>query len=341
MDEYREISKLTHRYNVLTPEQEIEVCQRIAKGCQKSKDLLICSNIRLVLSIANRYAPRIKNFGSVTYADLVSIGLIGLMTAANKFDLKKGCKFSTYATWWIRQSISRGAAESSTIRIPVHMIEKMTKFKRFRAQFLSEFQKEPKTSDYAAHFEMSEEDVRYVQTQFRKTVPMSLDTHQRDDEGINMYDLIPDEHLDLWSDIELQDLTKTIDKILNNLRSKDREIFELTYGLNGREPVSAVRLGQEVGINERKRAIRRARMMFKMQAKKKKLDTIFESNPCRSNESHWDYVNSILNVIQKMKVQGEVWDILDIAKMSKSPMDWYDRYSVCRARYDEAKRMIA
>ena len=213
---------------LLTASQEQECARKVAEGDPEAKDLLISSNLRLVVSIAKDFMNR-----GLSFQDLVQEGNMGLMHAVDKFDYTKGNRFSTYATWWIRQSMSRAIADQSRdIRLPVHMTEQITRIRRIQRTLLQDLGREPTTKEIArASGNLSEAKVREILTLAMD--PISLETPAGDDEA-TLSDFIMDQGaLDPQKAAEQQVLREQVDKMINDLPEREALILRMRYGLDG------------------------------------------------------------------------------------------------------------
>lgn len=215
------------RYQLLSAEQEIHIAQRIVDGDMEAQQRLVEANLRLVVSIAKRY----NNHG-VSLLDLIQEGNLGLIRAAQKFDPARGFRFSTYATWWIRQAISRAVAEHTrTIHIPVHVVELIYKMKRITRELYQALGRDPFPEEIAQAIKLTKE--RVVELQGMAEIPISLDAPLIDDEQYRLADILEDTHAAAPADIIThQVLRDQISRALEVLSQRERQVIELRYGLH-------------------------------------------------------------------------------------------------------------
>ena len=214
------------RYPLLTPDEEIELAKKIGDGNIAAKNRLTEANLRLVVSIAKRYVGRGMHF-----LDLIQEGNVGLIKAVEKFDHTKGFKFSTYATWWIRQAITRAIADQArTIRIPVHMVETINRLKKIQSQLLHENGREPSEEMIAEKMEMSVERVREIMRVAQE--PVSMETPIGPEEDSRLMDFISDEDALAPDDAALKTITnEDIDSVLKTLTPREEQVIRLRFGL--------------------------------------------------------------------------------------------------------------
>ena len=225
-DPVRMYLKEIGRISLLSPEQEAEVSKRVAEEDEEAKRILAESNLRLVVSIAKRYVGR-----GLLFLDLIQEGNIGLMKAVDKFDYDKGYKFSTYATWWIRQAITRALADQArTIRVPVHMVETINKMSRIQRQLTLELNREPTDEEIAKKMNMTPDKVREVMKISQE--PVSLETPIGEEDDSNLGDFLKDEScLSPEEYTENEILKEEIKEVLMSLQAREQEVLELRFGL--------------------------------------------------------------------------------------------------------------
>ena len=238
----REIGKIP----LLTPEEEADLAQRIVKGDKKAKDKMVESNMRLVVSIAKRYGGR-----GLDFLDLIQEGNTGLLRAVDKFDPEKGFKFSTYATWWVRQAITRAIADQArTIRIPVHMVETINKVLRTTRKLTSELNREPTNEEIAKALNMEPEKIDYVM-RIKQDIA-SLDAsvgRDGDDEDSVLGDFVEDEDRDRPEDSAANQILKEqLSEIIATLTDREQKIIRLRFGIGGERPHTLEEVGNEFDV---------------------------------------------------------------------------------------------
>lgn len=229
---------------LLTPEREAELAERAFNGDPEAKELLVTSNLRLVVSVAKRYAGF-----NIPFMDLIQEGNIGLMKAVSKFDYTKGFKLSTYATWWIRQAITRSIADNSrNIRIPVHVNEALHKIKKVRRTLSQELGHEPTVEEIAAQIPgMTAEKV--VEIEHASVDTVSLETPIGEENETSLGDMICDEHTMTPSQYtESIARREQIYNLLNTLTDREKEVLIKRFGLDGSEPMTLEEVGREMNV---------------------------------------------------------------------------------------------
>ena len=251
-DAVRTYLRTIGRVRLLTREDEVRLAKRVEQNDMAAKNALIEANLRLVVSIAKRYTGR-----GLTMLDLIQEGNLGLIRAVEKFDWRRGFKFSTYATWWIRQAITRALADQSrTIRIPVHMVERMNRVARTRRALLQKLNREPTLEEIAELVEMPLKKVEEILKLGQE--PVSLEAPVGSEEGdASLGDFIEDAAVDRPLEIVANRIRDAdLQRVLEALPWRERRVIELRYGLGGEAPMTLEDIGLEVGVTrERVRQI--------------------------------------------------------------------------------------
>jgi RNA polymerase primary sigma factor len=258
----REIGQIA----LLTPQQEIELAAKIKKGDSKARSLMIRANLRLVVKIAHDYA----NLG-LPLLDLISEGNIGLMKAVERFDPAKGGKLSTYAAWWIKQSIKRALAnQSKTIRLPVHLVDKISKMRRVSLQMSEELGREPTDDELAEEIGLSSGKVSQLKTVAIR--PASLDAPISDDDSTEFGEIVgDDEAMTPFEMLRDKNLHSEVGDLLDVLDARERKIIDARFGLNGGKPRTLEEVGKKFGVTrERIRQLQNIALLKLRRALQKK-----------------------------------------------------------------------
>jgi RNA polymerase primary sigma factor len=235
----REIGKVP----LLTADQEVYLAKRIERGDMGAKTQMIEANLRLVVSIAKSYLGR-----GLSFLDLIQEGSLGLIRAVEKFDYRKGYKFSTYATWWIRQAVTRAIADKArTIRIPVHMVEKLNKVVHIERQLVQRLGREPLPEEIAEELEITVAEVRDILRMSQ--LPVSLEKPIGEEEESSLGDFVPDESAESpYDTAQVQLRRDDIKRALDALPERERQVIELRFGLLGEQPCTLEEVGRAFGV---------------------------------------------------------------------------------------------
>jgi len=235
----REIGKVP----LLTADQEVYLAKRIERGDMAAKTQMTEANLRLVVSIAKSYLGR-----GLSFLDLIQEGSLGLIRAVEKFDYRKGYKFSTYATWWIRQAVTRAIADKArTIRIPVHMVEKLNKVVHIERQLVQRLGREPRPDEIAEELEITTEEVREILRMSQ--LPVSLEKPIGEEEESELGDFVEDESAESPFDTATLSLRREdVEHALSALPERERQVIELRFGLSGTQPCTLEEVGRAFGV---------------------------------------------------------------------------------------------
>jgi RNA polymerase primary sigma factor len=241
-DSVRSYLKEIATVSLLSAADEVRLAKLIERGDQRAKDALIEANLRLVVSIAKRHIGR-----GLTLLDLIQEGNLGLIRAVEKFDWRKGFKFSTYATWWIRQAISRAITDQGrTIRIPVHMSDVMNRVSNTRRKLLQELGREPAPEEIGKELDMKPDKVEEVQRLTRETVSLEAPIGDSD---ASLGDFIEDEDSAQPEQVASDSMMKRdLGRVLSSLSERERRILELRYGLHDQDPMTLEQVGKALGV---------------------------------------------------------------------------------------------
>lgn len=231
------------QFSMLSADEEVKLAHRIAEGDQSAKNELVEANLRLVVSLARHY----QGCG-LSYQDLIQEGNIGLIKAAEKFDVSKGFRFSTYASWWIKQALSRAiAGQSRTIRIPVHMTENINKFKKTERELLSQLNREPKIKEIADAMGISEKQAKEIQSYIVE--PISLDIQVGDDDDTTIGSFIEDTHFVNPESAYIKESNgDVVNAVLDTLSDREANILRLRFGIGGKKAMTLEEVGKEYGL---------------------------------------------------------------------------------------------
>jgi RNA polymerase primary sigma factor len=243
LDSLRLYLRSIGRVELLTAEEEIALAKRIETGDMVAKRHMVEANLRLVVSIAKGYLGR-----GLAFLDLIQEGSLGLIRAVEKFDYRRGYKFSTYATWWIRQAVTRAIADKArTIRIPVHMVEKLNRVAHVERQLVQRLGREPEPQEVAAELKISVREVRDILRVAQ--MPVSLEKPVGDEDESELGDFVADEATEAPFEAATENLQREdIQRALDALPERERQVIELRYGLRGHEPLTLEEVGRAFGV---------------------------------------------------------------------------------------------
>lgn len=242
-DPVRTYLKEIGRFPLLTSEEEQQVAKRMSEGDEEARDQMVEANLRLVVSVAKHYVGR-----GLLFLDLIQEGNVGLIKAVEKFDYTKGYKFSTYATWWIRQAISRAIADQArTIRIPVHMVETINRVTRMQRQLTQELGRDPTSQEIAEKLNMTAERVEEIQKLSME--PVSLETPVGEEDDSHLGDFIPDGEDDEPVEMATRTiLSEQLEEVMSTLTPREAEVIRLRYGLDDGKPRTLEEVGKEFTV---------------------------------------------------------------------------------------------
>jgi RNA polymerase primary sigma factor len=243
LDSLRLYLRSIGQVELLTAAQEVELAKRIERGDMLAKRQMVEANLRLVVSIAKGYLGR-----GLSFLDLIQEGSLGLIRAVEKFDYRRGYKFSTYATWWIRQAVTRAIADKArTIRIPVHMVEKLNRVAHVERQLVQRLGREPEPAEIAAELRWSLGDVRDILRVAQ--LPVSLEKPVGDEDESELGDFVADEEVAEPFEEASEHLQREgVRRALDSLPERERQVIELRYGLSGAEPLTLEEVGRTFGV---------------------------------------------------------------------------------------------
>jgi RNA polymerase primary sigma factor len=243
LDSLRLYLRSIGRVPLLTAAQEVELAKRIERGDMEAKTHMVEANLRLVVSIAKGYLGR-----GLTFLDLIQEGSLGLIRAVEKFDYRRGYKFSTYATWWIRQAVTRAIADKGrTIRIPVHMVEKLNKVVHVERQLVQQLGREPTPEEIAGHLECNVREVRDILRMSQQ--PISLEKPIGEEEESELGDFVEDQAAESPFEVASENLRKeNVHRALAALPQREREVIEMRFGLTGGRPRTLEEVGRAFNV---------------------------------------------------------------------------------------------
>ena len=235
----RQISKIP----LISVQDEIDLAKRISKGDEKAREIMITANLRLVVKIAQEYS----NIG-LALLDLINEGNIGLMKAVERFDPSKGGKLSTYASWWIKQSIKRALAnQSKTIRLPVHMVDRVTQMRRISSELAEKLGRDATDEELASEMNLPVARVNHLKSVSKK--PASLDSPIGEEDGSTLGEIVADEKAtDPLESLQSKSVVGDVNRVLNELDPREADIIRLRFGLEGRDPLTLEEVGEKIGV---------------------------------------------------------------------------------------------
>lgn len=264
---------------LISVQEEIELSEKIKSGDEKARETMITANLRLVVKIAQHYS----NIG-LSLLDLINEGNIGLMKAVERFDPTKGGKLSTYASWWIKQSIKRALAnQSKTIRLPVHMVDRVMQMRRTSAELEERLGRAPSDEELAAEMNLPLSRVSHLKSVSKK--PASLDSPLGDDENSTLGEVVPDNNAaNPFEKLQSKSLIGDVNLVLSKLEPREADIIRLRFGLEGRDPLTLEEVGEKIGVTRERirqlqeQALRQLRKNMATFEKQRTAEEIQEDN---------------------------------------------------------------
>ena len=264
---------------LISVQEEIELSEKIKSGDEKARETMITANLRLVVKIAQHYS----NIG-LSLLDLINEGNIGLMKAVERFDPTKGGKLSTYASWWIKQSIKRALAnQSKTIRLPVHMVDRVMQMRRTSAELEERLGRDPTDEELAAEMNLPLSRVSHLKSVSKK--PASLDSPLGDDENSTLGEVVPDNNAaNPFEKLQSKSLIGDVNLVLSKLEPREADIIRLRFGLEGRDPLTLEEVGEKIGVTRERirqlqeQALRQLRKNMATFEKQRTAEEIQEDN---------------------------------------------------------------